>query len=121
MITESLFWALPVLLAALLTSIITRKHKERERFDNAADEVRKICNKAILDLADASVTYDDFTSRIKSQQIVFLNFRSHVVGRKAIETYDQTCDNYYNNIRPYWEYDRTVILQTLDEIINFTK
>ena len=40
MITENLFWTLPVLLGALLTSIITRKHKEKERFNNAASELR---------------------------------------------------------------------------------
>ncbi len=38
MITENLLWALPVLLAALLTSIITRKLKDKERFNKAADK-----------------------------------------------------------------------------------
>ena len=37
MITENLFWALPVLLTALLGSILTRKHKEKERFNSACD------------------------------------------------------------------------------------
>ncbi|MGP8153583.1 MAG: hypothetical protein ACLQBQ_05500 [Smithella sp.] len=40
MITENLFWALPVLLGALLTSVITRKHKSKERFNKAAAAFR---------------------------------------------------------------------------------
>jgi hypothetical protein len=41
MITENLFWALPVLLAALFTSIITRKHKDREKFNEVADRFQE--------------------------------------------------------------------------------
>jgi hypothetical protein len=47
MIIENLIWTLPVLLAALLGSIITRNHKEKERFNEAASIFR---NKILTEL-----------------------------------------------------------------------
>ena len=41
MIEKLLIWALPVLLAALLSSIIMRKHKANERFNLAGDALRE--------------------------------------------------------------------------------
>lgn len=46
---------LTALLGAFFASFIPRKLKERDKFIEAADELRKCCDKAVLDLADSSV------------------------------------------------------------------
>jgi hypothetical protein len=100
MITENLFWALPVLLAALLTSIITRKYKDRERFNNAADEFRAafIEEQRLLSynsLADTTGTNarDIIKNAINRHEIAMIKFKPFVC-KSEIGNYEKTWKDY---------------------------
>ena len=99
MITENLFWALPVLLGALLTSIITRKHKEKERFNKAADTFR---NKVITGLEGIypithpwwdSILFPKFQQSVPKIEIAAAEFR-HFIKRKS--ELDATVKKYHD-------------------------
>lgn len=113
MITENLFWALPVLLAALLTSVITRKHKERERFNNAADEFRTtfIEEQRLLSydsLADRTGTnaHGIIKAAIDRHEIAMIKFKPFV-RKTDIEAYEKAWKEYAGDSKHLEQYSCT--------------
>jgi len=91
MITENLFWALPVLLAALLTSIITRQHRDKERFDKAADIFRNRVLTELKGLYPVTQYWDKATFQIISNSITEIEsaveeFRFFVTRKAQFDT-----------------------------------
>jgi len=77
---EYLFWTLPVLLAALLGSIITRNHKEQERFNKAADVFRNRVLSELKGLYPVTQHWDMATFQRFSKSIIEIESAAEEFG-----------------------------------------
>lgn len=92
---------IPVLLTALLGSIITRKIKERQGFVDAAVEFRKVFNQVLVDIQSGRYGFGTPVSDdiIKTHCVVYLNFRHYLHGacrRQYDEAWNQYCHDCKN-------------------------
>lgn len=104
MIEKLLIWALPILLTALLTSIISRKHKDKERFNHACDALRSAFNHELAALKNPSCD-----NPIDPYSLLVISFDKH---RTAIEEFRQFIkesqqSKFDQAWRNYYAYDDT--------------
>jgi len=91
---------LPILVAALLTSVIRRKHKDKERFNLACDAINFAFNSELATLKNPSLDnpIDPYILLVagfdkhRTAVIEFRRFLGYVCQRK----FDRTWYNYYS-------------------------
>ena len=99
MIETYFFWALPVLLGALLTSVITRKHKEKERFNFACDTFQSAFDDELATLKNPSLEnpvdiYTLLVNAFDKHRIAVEKFRLFLKRRRR-RKFCQAWRNYY--------------------------
>lgn len=100
--------------------------EEKKRFDDSASEFRKVFNKAFVDVHDANIIYTTFTGddeRIKSQRVMYLNFRPHLRGVCRTQ-FDEAWRQYYDNYRYQWSFDdstRDELTKDIEHLLEFTE
>jgi hypothetical protein len=138
MIVENLAWTLPVLLGALLTSVITRKHKERERFNDAAaefraafiEEQRLLDHNSFADRASAGSASSIIKNAIHNHERAMIKFEPFICHSR-IEDYKKAWHDYAgdNNGFPQYTGDtaikkekgRKLALDRINNLLEFAK
>lgn len=102
MIEKLIAWSFPVLLTALLASIITRKHKENERLEEAKARLRTAFtstlgqlafSKGFRDTHEAPPIDKQLLDAIPTQTIAIEEFRFFIPNKKRT-AYQQAWDEY---------------------------
>jgi hypothetical protein len=95
---------------------------KKGRFDETADEFRKVFNAALVDICEDKSTFignatilDD--ERIKLQRIAYLNLRAHMRGN-YLRCFDQAWECYYDDYR-YQQYFDDSAKEIIERDIHF--
>lgn len=109
-------------LVALLAGHFLLKDRDKsERFSNAADELRSVFNKTMVNVESAGMSFYnlDTGEHARLEKIAFLNFRDFLKGATR-DRYDEAWENYVHNRSESWNLIPDQTINDIQKIIEFT-
>lgn len=113
------------LIVLFVRHLLLKERDKRERFEKAAEELRKAFSICIAELSRGDIFDMKYISddMIKLQHGAVINFRNFLNGKK-LEEYDDAWKIYnitYKDLGAFGGYTSKEVLEDIEEILKYTK